>query len=96
MVQPQNISLEQQAKLLDCMSTYHFIYTLYITLYVHVININIYFRQHSHPIHRNTNKQENQYNHNGHNQKPNQRTTAPRNSTRRTHDPNMSFFIYRV
>jgi len=37
-----------------------------------------------------TNKQENQYNHNGHNnQKPVQRTTTPRNSTRHILDPNI-------
>ena len=45
---------------------------------------------HPYTIYRKTKKQENQYNHNGHNnQKPNQWTTAPGNSTRHIVDPNV-------
>jgi len=45
---------------------------------------------HIHPIYQKNKKQENQYNHNGHNnQKPNQWTTAPGNSTRHILDPNV-------
>jgi len=43
-----------------------------------------------HKILRKTKKQENQYNPNGHNnQKPNQWTTDPGNSTRHVPDPNI-------
>ena len=52
---------------------------------------------HPHHIHRKTNKQENQYNHNGHNnQKPNQRTTTPRNSTRHVLGPNIITIVQQI